>query len=95
MAQARQQDERLGIGSVRYVLMHRVVSPESSLPDSDRTLVRSYQWIKRAVSRPVEWFGLETNDPLVDTVPVWSGGDRPMTMERIEGRVREPAQTSK
>ncbi|PST46526.1 potassium transporter Kup [Bifidobacterium callitrichos] len=89
------RNERLGIGSVKYVLMHRVVSPESSLPDSDRTLVRSYQWIKRVVSRPVEWFGLETNDPLVDTVPVWSGGDRPMTMERIEGRVREPAQTSK
>ena len=33
--------ERLGIGSVKYVLMHRVVSPESSQPDSDRTLLSS------------------------------------------------------
>ncbi|MBW3089233.1 KUP/HAK/KT family potassium transporter [Bifidobacterium miconisargentati] len=77
------RNERLGIGSIRYVLMHRVVSPESSLPDSDRTLLRSYQWIKRMISRPVEWFGLETNDPIVDTVPIWSGGDGSMAMERI------------
>ena len=93
------RNERLGIGSVRYVLMHRVVSPESSVPDADRTLLRSYQWLKRAISRPVEWFGLETNDPLIDTVPIWSGVDRPMDMERVEVKAvktkdgREPVKT--
>ena len=76
--------ERLGIGSVKYVLMHRVVSPESSQPDSDRTLLRTYQWVKRVISRPVEWFGLETNDPIIDTVPVWNGMERKLEMERIQ-----------
>ena len=76
------RSERLGLGDVRYVLMHRVVSPESKLPESDRTLLRVYQWVKRTISRPVEWFGLETNDPIIDTVPVWGGGEMPLPMTR-------------
>ncbi|WP_190973801.1 KUP/HAK/KT family potassium transporter [Bifidobacterium reuteri] len=76
------RNERLGLGSVRYVLMHRIVSPESKLPESDRTLLRTYQWIKRVISRPVEWFGLETNDPIIDTVPVWGGGEQDLSMQR-------------
>ncbi|WP_190972708.1 KUP/HAK/KT family potassium transporter [Bifidobacterium tissieri] len=82
------RSERLGIGSVRYVLMHRVISPESALPDSDRTLLRTYQWVKRLISKPVEWFGLETNDPIIDTVSVWNGEERPMQMHRI-GEVKK------
>ena len=77
------RNERLGVGSVRYVLMHRVVSPESKLPESDRTLLRTYQWVKRTISRPVEWFGLETNDPIIDTVPVWGGGEQDLPMVRL------------
>ena len=77
------RSERLGLGNVRYVLMHRVVSPESKLPESDRTLLRTYQWIKRTISRPVEWFGLETNDPIIDTVPVWGGGEQDLPMTRL------------
>ena len=82
------RSERLGIGSVRYVLMHRVISPESALPDSDRTLLRTYQWVKRLISKPVEWFGLETNDPIIDTVSVWNGEECPMQMHRI-GEVKK------
>ena len=77
------RNERLGVGSVRYVLMHRVVSPESKLPEADRTLLHAYQWVKRTISRPVEWFGLETNDPIIDTVPVWGGGEQNLPMTRL------------
>ena len=77
------RNERLGLGDVRYVLMHRVVSPESKLPEADRTLLRTYQWVKRMISRPVEWFGLETNDPIIDTVPVWGGGEQELPMKRL------------
>ncbi|MBT1178755.1 KUP/HAK/KT family potassium transporter [Bifidobacterium vespertilionis] len=75
--------ERLGIGSVRFVLMHRVFSPESTLPESARTLLRTYQWLKRTISKPVEWFGLETNDPIVETVPVRNGEEVRVPMRRI------------
>ena len=84
------RSERLGIGDVRYVLMHRVISPESTLPDADRTLLRVYQSLKRVMSKPVEWFGLETNDPIIDTVPAWSGEERLMPMRRT-GRTAQPA----
>ncbi|KAA8826990.1 KUP/HAK/KT family potassium transporter [Bifidobacterium myosotis] len=77
------RSERLGAGTVRYMLLHRVVGPESAIPDSDRTLLRLHRWIKRHAGRPVEWFGLESDDPIIETVPVWTGAERDVPMTRI------------
>lgn len=80
------KNEKSGIGAVKYVLMHRVMSPESQLPESDRTLLRLYQSLKKLISRPVEWFGLETSDPIIDTVPLWRGEEPQITMTRVNSR---------
>lgn len=82
-------DERHGIGLVRYVLMHRVMSVESRLPDADRTLLRAYQLLKRALSHPVAWFGLETADPIIATVALWRGGEEPVEVTMQDVEVRE------
>lgn len=81
--------EKAGIGSEKYVLMHRVVSPESQLPESDRNLLRTYQWLKSRISKPVEWFGLETSDPIIDTVSVWRGSEPKVKMTRITPAIKK------
>ena len=41
------KNEKAGIGTVKYVIMHRVMSPESEMPDNDRFILRMFQSLKK------------------------------------------------
>lgn len=88
------RDERAGLGSVRYVFMHRVISPESELPERDQLALRLYQMLKRLMARPIAWFGLESSDPLVETVSMFRGDEPQVDIVRRERPARPAAGAS-
>lgn len=85
------KSEKAGIGTVKYVLMHRVISPESELPDNDKIILRVFQMLKRWMSHPVEWFGLETSNPMIETVSLFRGAEPELDIKRIKPRAKKNA----
>ena len=80
------KNEKAGIGTVKYVIMHRVMSPESEMPDNDRFILRIFQSLKKLMSHPIEWFGLETSAPIIETIPLFRGAEPEFEIKRIMPR---------
>ena len=51
-------DEKDGTGTVRYVLMHRVITTESQVLDSVRSAIKTYHLPKETTSAPLNGSGL-------------------------------------
>lgn len=89
------KNEKAGLGTVKYVLMHRVISPESELPDNDKTILRMFQVLKKWIARPIEWFGLEASSPLIETVSLFRGDEPDFEIKRIKTRTTPSSQSVK
>lgn len=72
-----------GIGSVRYVLMSREISPESNLPERYRSVVRMHKFIQKLANSPVRWFGLELTDPIIEKVVLYHGQQEDPAIKRV------------
>ncbi len=84
------------LGSVRYVLMSKEISPESSLPGRYRTVVRVHRFLQQHGNAPARWFGLELTDPIVEKVILFPGGTGeaklariPLRGQKLDGRLGE------
>ena len=64
------KDERLGLGWVRYALLHKTVAMDEDSGLADRAALRIVGALKRALGKPSAWFGLEAADPIIETVAV-------------------------
>lgn len=81
--EALRQSDGAGLGSVRYVLMSKEISPDSSLPERYRTVVRAHRFLQRHGNSPVRWFGLELTDPIVERVILFRGGEDKGSVKRV------------
>lgn len=80
---ALRQSDDAGLGSVRYVLMSKEISPDSSLPERYRTVVRAHRFLQQHGNSPVRWFGLELTDPIVERVILFRGGGDEAPVKRV------------
>lgn len=66
-----QIDEDPEIGSIRYVLIHKELMPESKITTSGAMALRMKYAIRKAAGSPVKWFGLSAFNPLVEVQPLF------------------------
>ncbi len=72
-----------GVGTVKYVLMSKEISPDSSLPERYRTIVRAHRFLQSHGNSPVRWFGLELTDPIVEKVILFRGENPGAPIKRV------------
>lgn len=71
------------IGTVRYVLVHKELMPESKLTARESLSLKMKYAIRRVAGSPVKWFGLAPYNPVVEVQPLFVSTRRPPRLERV------------
>ncbi|MFD0704653.1 KUP/HAK/KT family potassium transporter [Alloscardovia venturai] len=66
-----QVDEDPEIDSIRYVLIHKELMPESKITTSGAVALRMKYAIRKAAGSPIKWFGLSAFNPLIEVQPLF------------------------
>ena len=77
-----------GIGTIRYVLIHKALMPESKISSRGAMSLQVKYAIRHIAGSPVKWFGLAPYNPLVEVQPLFVSTRRPPRLKRI-GRTVE------
>ncbi|KFI95738.1 KUP/HAK/KT family potassium transporter [Bifidobacterium stellenboschense] len=72
------------IGTIRYVLIHKALMPESKVSARGALSLQTKYAIRHAAGSPVKWFGLAPYNPLVEVQPLFVSTRRPPRLKRIE-----------
>ena len=80
------------LGDSRYVILHKELTPESEVPPRDRLAIKVKYAIRHFVGSPVQWYGLEATDPIVDTTPLFVKQTPlpPLVRTKLRGQVLTP-----
>ncbi|NEG78679.1 potassium transporter Kup [Bifidobacterium avesanii] len=70
------------IGTIRYVLIHKALMPESKISSRGALSLQIKYAIRHVAGSPVKWFGLAPYNPLVETQPLF------VSTRRVPGLVR-------
>ncbi|WP_348519606.1 KUP/HAK/KT family potassium transporter [Bifidobacterium sp. ESL0728] len=71
------------IGTVRYVLVHKALMPESKLTARESLSLKMKYSIRRVAGSPVKWFGLAPYNPVVEVQPLFVSTRRPPRLKRV------------
>lgn len=71
------------IGTVRYVLVHKELMPESKLTARESLSLKMKYAIRHVAGSPVKWFGLAPYNPVVEVQPLFVSTRRPPRLERV------------
>ena len=63
-----------GIGTIRYVVIHKALMPESKVSGRGALSLQIKYAIRRVAGSPVKWFGLAPYNPLVEVRAGWPNG---------------------
>nr|WP_240541393.1 KUP/HAK/KT family potassium transporter [Bifidobacterium santillanense] len=72
------------IGTIRYVLIHKALMPESKVSARGALSLSAKYAIRHVAGSPVKWFGLAPYNPLVEVQPLFVSTRRPPRLNRIE-----------
>ncbi|OZG62856.1 potassium transporter Kup [Bifidobacterium lemurum] len=78
-----------GIGTIRYVLIHKALMPESKVSQRGALSLSAKYAIRHVAGSPVKWFGLAPYNPLVEVQPLFVSTRRPPRLKRTD--VAHPA----
>ena len=80
------------LGDSRYVILHKELTPESEVPPRARLAIRTKYAIRRFVGSPVQWYGLQATNPIVDTTPLFVRQTPlpPLVRVKLRGQVLSP-----
>jgi KUP system potassium uptake protein len=78
-----------GIGTIRYVLIHKALMPESNISARDALSLQMKYAIRHMAGSPVKWFGLAPYNPLLEVQPLFLSTRRPPRLRREPIRPRE------
>lgn len=70
------------IGTIRYVLLHKALMPESNLTGREALSLQMKYAIRRVAGSPVKWFGLAPYNPLIEVQPLFVSTRRPPRLRR-------------
>ncbi|WEV42096.1 KUP/HAK/KT family potassium transporter [Bifidobacterium sp. ESL0682] len=71
------------IGTVRYVLVHKALMPESKITGREALSLKMKYAIRRVAGSPVKWFGLAPYNPVVEVQPLFVSTRRPPRLKRV------------
>ena len=72
------------IGTIRYVLIHKALMPESKVSARGALSLQAKYAIRRMAGSPVKWFGLAPYNPLVEVQPLFVSTRRPPRLKRTD-----------
>ncbi|KAB7786804.1 KUP/HAK/KT family potassium transporter [Bifidobacterium cebidarum] len=72
------------IGTIRYVLIHKALMPESKVSARGAFSLQAKYAIRHMVGSPVKWFGLAPYNPLVEVQPLFVSTRRPPRLKRMD-----------
>ena len=80
------------LGDARYVVLHKELTPESEVPPRARLAIKVKYAIRRYVGSPVQWYGLEGTNPIIDTTPLFvrQAPLPPLVRTKLRGQVLTP-----
>ena len=78
------------IGTIRYVLIHKDLMPESKISTRGAMSLQAKYAIRHVAGSPVKWFGLAPFNPLVEVQPLFISTRRPPRLKRVALRSRTP-----
>ena len=71
-----------GIGTIRYVLIHKALMPESNISARGALSLQIKYTIRHVAGSPVKWFGLAPYNPLIEVQPLFVSTRRPPRLRR-------------
>ena len=71
------------IGTFKFVLIRKVLAPESDVEPGERTAITLKYIIRRAAGSPVRWYGLESTNVSYEYVPLFTKFKTANKMERL------------
>ena len=72
-----------GIGTIRYVVIHKALMPESKVSGRGALSLQIKYAIRRVAGSPVKWFGLAPYNPLIEVQPLFVSTRRPPRLTRV------------
>ena len=72
------------IGTIRYVLIHKALMPESKVSARGALSLQAKYAIRHMAGSPVKWFGLAPYNPLVEVQPLFVSTRRPPRLKRTD-----------
>lgn len=77
------------VGDTRFVLLHKVLTPESAVPPRARLAIKIKYTIRKYVGSPIQWYGLESTAPIVEVMPLFvkQVDFEPLNRVRLRGQV--------
>lgn len=70
------------IGTIRYVLIHKALMPESNITTREALSLKMKYAIRHLAGSPVKWFGLAPYNPQVEVQPLFVTTRRPPRLHR-------------
>lgn len=71
------------IGTIRYVVIHKALMPESKISGRGAMSLQIKYAIRQVVGSPVKWFGLSPFNPFVEVQPLFVSTKRPPRLTRV------------
>ena len=81
------------IGTIRYVLIHKALMPESKVSARGALSLQAKYAIRHMAGSPVKWFGLAPYNPLVEVQPLFVSTRRPPRLKRTDTAKTIPTPT--
>ena len=71
------------IGTFKFVLIRKLLAPESDVEPSERTAITLKYIIRRAAGTPARWYGLENSNVSFEYVPLFTKFKAVNKMQRL------------
>ena len=71
------------IGSFRFIMLRKLLAPESDVDSGERTAIQLKYLIRRAAGNPARWYGLENSNVTFEYVPLFTKFKSVDKMRRI------------
>lgn len=82
-------DANPGVGTIKYVLIHKALMPESTISQRGALSLQMKYAIRHAAGSPVKWFGLAPYNPLIEVQPLFLSTRRPPRLKREANNLRQ------
>ncbi len=77
------------IGTFKFCLIRKMMPMEGDLSSFDSMLIHTKYYIRRLAGNPLRWFGLETSNVIVESVPLFLPKKKEESLTRVDSRGRK------
>lgn len=77
-------DEPGKVGSFKFIMLHKMLTPESDLNQSERAAISMKYFIRHIAGSAVQWYGLTPSAVIIEHVPLFTKYKEVKPLTRIE-----------